>query len=270
MMPRKRYRAASLAHLDANVNHSTATRRNEYQQDIGPALPDWQPRPRPSVQTLQGRYCRLERIDLARHGAALYAAFAEATDGRDWTYMMSGPFPDEASYLHQAELMQASQDPLHYVVIDQATGRALGSMALMRIEPAHGVIEVGHIAFSPQLKRSRVATEAHYLLMRHVFEDLGYRRYEWKCDSLNGPSRRAAQRLGFCFEGIFRQAVVYRGRSRDTAWFSIIDGQWPQLQQAFQCWLQPDNFDAEGRQRQALSTLTAPATPTTPTAPSED
>lgn len=243
------------------MNHASSPRRNEYQQDIGPALPDWQPRPRPSIQTLQGRYCRLERIDTARHAAQLYAAFAEAADGRDWTYMMSGPFPDEASYLCQAELMQASQDPLHYVVIDQASGMALGSMALMRIEPAHGVIEVGHIAFSPRLKRSRVASEAHYLLMRHVFQDLGYRRYEWKCDSLNGPSRQAAQRLGFCFEGIFRQAVVYRGRSRDTAWFSIIDDQWPALRQGFERWLHADNFDAEGRQRQPLSALTGPTLP---------
>lgn len=234
-------------------------RTNEYQQAIGPALPHWQPRPRPDGQTLQGRSCRIERLDAARHAGQLYAAFATAPDGRDWTYMMSGPFPDAASYRHQAEQMQATQDPLHHAVIDLASGEAIGTLALMRIEPAHGVIEVGHIALSAHLKRSRMATEAHYLLMRHVFEDLGYRRYEWKCDSLNAPSRAAAQRLGFRFEGVFRQAIVYRGRSRDTAWFSIIDSEWPALRRAFEQWLDDENFDTRGQQRQSLSALTRAA-----------
>lgn len=235
------------------------TRSNDYQQPIGPALPDWQPRARPDGRTLQGRSCRLERLDADRHAAQLRAAFATAPDGRDWTYMMSGPFPDAASYRQQAGQMQATQDPLHHAVIDLRTGNALGTLALMRIEPAHGVIEVGHIALSPLLKRSRMATEAHYLLMRHVFEDLGYRRYEWKCDSLNAPSRAAAQRLGFRFEGIFRQAIVYRGRSRDTAWFSIIDSEWPALRAAFEQWLDDGNFDPAGQQRQSLSVLTRAA-----------
>lgn len=234
-------------------------RLNEYQQPVGPALPGWQPCARPAGQTLQGRSCRLERLDAARHAAQLHAAFATAPDGRDWTYMMSGPFPDAASYRHQAEQMQAAQDPLHHAVIDLASGEAVGTLALMRIEPAHGVIEVGHVSFSPRLKRSRMATEAHYLLMRHVFDDLGYRRYEWKCDSLNAPSRAAAQRLGLSFEGIFRQAIVYRGRSRDTAWFSIIDHEWPALRQAFERWLDDSNFDAQGQQRQSLSALTRAA-----------
>ena len=235
----------------------TPQRYNEYQQAIGPALPDWQTRPYPSGISLQGQYCRLEHIDVERHGRQLYQAYAQAPDGRDWTYMISGPFPDEASYLQHAQRLQASQDPLHYAVIDQASGQALGTLSLMRIDPVQGGIEVGHIAFSPLLKRTRIATEAHYLLMRHVFDDLGYRRYEWKCDSLNAPSRQAAQRLGFQFEGIFRQAVVYRGRSRDTAWFSIIDGEWPGLRVAFERWLDASNFDAEGRQRQPLGKLTA-------------
>lgn len=234
-------------------------RTNEYQQAIGPALPDWQPRPRPDGQPLQGRSCRIEPLDAARHAGQLYAAFATAPDGRDWTYMMSGPFADAASYRHQAEQMQATQDPLHHAVIDLASGEAIGTLALMRIEPAHGVIEVGHIALSARLKRSRMATEAHYLLMRHVFEDLGYRRYEWKCDSLNAPSRAAAQRLGFRFEGVFRQAIVYRGRSRDTAWFSIIDSEWPALRRAFEQWLDDENFDTRGQQRQSLSALTRAA-----------
>lgn len=230
-------------------------RTNTYQQPIGPALPDWQPRARPTSQALQGRSCRLERLDAARHAGQLYAAYAEADDGRDWTYLMSGPFADVASYRQHAELMQASEDPLHYAVIDLGTGQAVGTLALMRIEPAHGVIEVGHVTLSPRLKRSRMATEAQYLLMRHVFDELGYRRYEWKCDSLNAPSRAAAQRLGFRFEGIFRQAIVYRGRSRDTAWFSVIDSEWPVVRQAFERWLDDQNFDAQGQQRQSLSSL---------------
>lgn len=239
------------------MSEQAAQRRNAFDQAIGPALPDWQARPHPPRVTLQGRYCRLEPIDAERHGAQLYRAYAQAPDGRDWTYMMSGPFDDQASYLARARQMQDSRDPLHYSVIDGHSGAALGTLSLMRIDAAHGVIEVGHIAFSPLLKRTRIATEAHYLLMRHVFDELGYRRYEWKCDSLNAPSRQAALRLGFQFEGIFRQAVVYRGRSRDTAWFSIIDGEWPALRSAFTQWLAADNFDAQGQQRQPLGTFRA-------------
>lgn len=140
-------------------------------------------------------------------------------------------------------------------MIDRASGHAVGTLALMRQDPAHGVIEVGHVTFSPKLKQTPLSTEAQYLLMAHVFEQLGYRRYEWKCDSLNAPSRRAAERLGFRFEGIFRQAIVYKERSRDTAWFSIIDSEWPKLREAFEAWLAPENFDAEGRQRRSLVEL---------------
>ncbi|OWY29771.1 GNAT family N-acetyltransferase [Herbaspirillum robiniae] len=225
---------------------------NEWKQPVGFPLPDWQERPRPQRIALEGRYCRLEPVDAARHSADLYEAYAAAPDGSDWTYMMSGPFPDLASYRAYAEALQKSEDPLHYAVIERASGRAVGTMSLMRIEPRHGVIEVGHIALSRRLKRTRVATEAQFLLMRYAVETLGYRRYEWKCDSLNAPSRNAALRLGFSFEGIFRQAIVYRGRNRDTAWFSIIDGEWPVLRGAFERWLEPGNFDAEGRQRQSL------------------
>lgn len=231
-----------------------SVRFNEYQQPIGEPLPEWTPRPQPERVTLSGRFCRLEPLDCARHYEDLLAAYGSAEDGRDWTYMFSGPFsaPALRDYLTQAE---ASRDPLHFAVIDLCSGRASGTLALMRIEPAHGVIEVGHVAFSPALKRTPLSTESHFLLMRYAFDELGYRRYEWKCDSLNEPSRKAAQRLGFSYEGVFRQAIVYRGRSRDTAWFSIIDGEWPALRQAFESWLNADNFDEAGVQRHSLSNL---------------
>jgi RimJ/RimL family protein N-acetyltransferase len=149
------------------------------------------------------------------------------------------------------EARQDSADPLFFAVVDAASGRAAGVASYLRIDPVNGVIEVGHLAFAPQLQRTRVATEAMYLMMKHAFS-LGYRRYEWKCDALNAPSRRAAERLGFTFEGVFRQAIVYKGRSRDTAWFSVIDSEWPVLETAFLAWLDPDNFDADGRQRRSL------------------
>ncbi len=229
---------------------------NSYQQPIGAPLPDWSARARPPHNAaIDGRYCRLEPLDAQRHAAELYAAYSQAADGRDWTYMSVGPFADAASYRTYAEQAAASSDPLHYAVIERKTGNAVGTLALMRIDPANGVIEVGFVAFSPLLKRTPVSTEAQYLLMKHAFDALGYRRYEWKCDSLNGPSRQAAARLGFQFEGIFRQAIVYKGRSRDTAWFSIIDSEWPGLRAAFEKWLTPENFDEQGQQRASLTAL---------------
>lgn len=232
---------------------STVT--NRYNQPVGAVLPDWTPRPVPSPVTLEGQHCRLEPIDPDKHGPQLFAAYALAEDGRDWTYMMSEPFSDLDSYLQYTRTMCASRDPLHFAVIDKTTECAVGTLALMRIEPQHGVMEVGHVAFSPLLKQTVMSTEAHYLLMKLAFERLGYRRYEWKCDSLNAPSRSAALRLGFQFEGIFRQAIVYKGRTRDTAWFSIIDGEWPRVKQALEQWLQDDNFDGEGRQLRSLQAL---------------
>ncbi|AMO95370.1 acetyltransferase family protein [Collimonas fungivorans] len=229
---------------------------NPYQQPIGAALPEWSARARPPHNAaIEGRYCRLEPLDAERHAAALYAAYSQAEDGRDWTYMSVGPFADAASYRKHAEQAAASADPLHYAVIELKTGNAVGTLSLMRIDPANGVVEVGFVAFSPLLKRTPVSTEAQYLLMKHAFDQLGYRRYEWKCDSLNAPSRQAAARLGFQFEGIFRQATVYKGRSRDTAWFSIIDSEWPELRSAFEKWLAPENFDGQGRQRASLTAL---------------
>ncbi|OZI44822.1 GNAT family N-acetyltransferase [Bordetella genomosp. 5] len=230
---------------------------NPFGQPIGEPLPGWTARPVPPRTPIEGRYCRLEPLDAARHAAELHAAYSQAPDGRDWTYLSVGPFEDAARYRDFAERAAASNDPLHHTVIDLATGRAVGTLALMRIDPPAGVIEVGFVTYSPLLQRSRASTEAQYLLMRRAFDELGYRRYEWKCDSLNAPSRRAAERLGFEYEGLFRQATVYKGRSRDTAWFSILDSEWPAVKAGFEAWLAPSNFDADGNQRQSLAALRA-------------
>ena len=229
--------------------------QNAYGQPIGHALSGWTRRQLPDGTALTGRYCRLEKLDAERHAAELYAAFAETPDARDWTYLSVGPFADVAAYREYVKQATKGTDPVHYAIIDGATNRPAGSSALMRIDPDNGVMEVGWVTYSARLKRSTVATEAMYLLMRHAFDDLGYRRYEWKCDSLNAPSRRAAERLGFRYEGTFRNAMVYKRRTRDTDWFSIVDSEWPAVRQALEAWLAPENFDEEGKQRQSLSAL---------------
>jgi RimJ/RimL family protein N-acetyltransferase len=228
------------------------TRTNELGQPIGEPVPGWTARRHPPDSPIEGRFCRVERLDPARHAADLHAANAADREGRMWTYMAYGPFPDEAAYRAWAEKMAPGQDPLFHAVLDPS-GRAVGVASYLRIEPAVGVIEVGHIALSPALQRTPAATEAMYLMMRRVFAELGYRRYEWKCDALNAPSRAAAERLGFRYEGTFRQATLYKGRNRDTAWFSITDKEWPERQAAFEAWLDPANFDADGRQRRPLA-----------------
>ncbi|WP_323960433.1 GNAT family N-acetyltransferase [Arthrobacter sp. JZ12] len=230
-------------------------RLNEYGQPIGQPLPEWTSRPAPERTIFEGEFCRLEPLDADSHAADLYSAYSLATDDRDWTYLPSGPFDSPGSHRHYVSSSTQADDPLHYAVIDLGTGRAVGTLALMRQDQSNGVIEVGHVTFSPALKRTPLSTEAHYLLMSYIFDELGYRRYEWKCDSLNDPSRKAAERLGFTFEGIFRQATVYKGRSRDTAWYSVIDSEWPELKRAFQAWLAPGNFDEGGHQRQSLASL---------------
>lgn len=227
-------------------------------QPVGAPLPDWQPRAWPQFETFSGRYCRLEPLDAQRHGRQLYAAYARASDGRDWTYLPTEPFTCEADYLTHVSNIEHGRDPMHFAVIDLSSNQAIGTLALMRIDASNGSVEVGYVVFSPLLKQTRMATEAHYLLMRYAFETLGYRRYEWKCDSCNQPSRNAALRLGFRFEGTFRQATVYKGRSRDTCWFSIIDGEWPQLSNGFSRWLAPENFNADGTQREKLEALRQP------------
>jgi RimJ/RimL family protein N-acetyltransferase len=204
---------------------------------------------------MAGRYCRLEPVSCERHEADLFSAYSQAPDGRDWTYLFSDR-PDTAQAFHDyLAKAEKSEDPLHFAIVDTSTHKPAGTAALMRIEPTHGVIEVGSITFSPLLKKTRAATEAMFLLMRRAFDELGYRRYEWKCNSLNAPSRAAALRYGFQYEGLFRQAQITRGRNRDTTWFSIIDNEWPALRGAFERWLDPANFDALGRQRHSLASL---------------
>ncbi|CAB3801967.1 hypothetical protein LMG28688_05478 [Paraburkholderia caffeinitolerans] len=232
-----------------------AARTNEYEQPIGVDLSGWTARERPARVSIEGTRCRIEPIDVERHAADLFDAYNQATDGSDWTYLTVGPFADPESYRVYLAKVAASTDPLHYAVVDRATGKAVGTFSLMRIDPANGVIEVGNVVFSPLLKRTAISTEAQYLLMRYAFDELGYRRYEWKCDSLNAPSRQTALRLGFQYEGIFRQAIVYKERSRDTAWFAIIDQDWPGVKRAFETWLDAGNFDAEGNQRESLAGL---------------
>ena len=228
---------------------------------VGVPLPGWASCPRPARVVLDGRCCRLEPLDPARHADHLFEAYAAAPDGGDWTYLMSERLEDRPAYHRFVEAQAASDDPLHYAII--VDGAPVGTASLMRIDPANGVIEVGHITFSPALQRTPAGTEAIFLLTRYVFDALGYRRLEWKCDSLNAPSRRAALRYGFQFEGIFRQAVVTKGRSRDTSWYAMIDKDWPAAKPAFERWLDVGNFDADGRQIEPLAARASAADPVT-------
>lgn len=234
-------------------------RHNDFGQSIGPDLPEWTPRSLPPRRAIEGRFCILEPLDASKHAADLHTAYAQAPDGRDWTYLGVERPADADLTRAYAERIAKSTDPMHFAVIDRRSGRAVGTLALMRIDPANGVIEVGSVNFSPLLKNTPMSTEAQYLLMKLVFDELGYRRHEWKCDNFNEPSKRAAARLGFQYEGLFRQAVIYKGRGRDTAWFSIIDSEWPALRTAFERWLAPENFDAQGRQRMSLDKFRLPS-----------
>jgi len=229
---------------------------NHLGQPIGFPMPDWQPCPPPPRTPMDGRVCRVEPIDPERHAADLHAANMQDTEGRNWTYLGVGPFDTPAEYRAWMEQDCLGDDPLFHAIVDKGTGKATGVATYLRIEPKVGVVETGHINYAPPLQRTIAATEAMYLMMARVFDELGYRRYEWKCDALNAPSRAAAKRLGFQYEGIFRQATMYKGRNRDTAWFAITDGDWPALKAAFQQWLSPENFDADGEQRVSLSALT--------------
>src|SRR4029079_19526219 len=222
---------------------------------VGRSLPGWSARPVPPRTVMEGRFCRLEPLDPARHARDLFAANALDAEGRNWTYLFQEPFEDLPSFTAWLEQVAKSDDPLFHTIVDAKTGKAVGVATFMRIDRTHGVIEVGNINYSPLLQRTPAATEAMFLMMRRVFDELGYRRYEWKCDSLNAPSRAAALRLGFQYEGLFRQAVVYNGRNRATTCFSIIDSEWPRLKRAYEQWLAEGNFDGAGRQRRALAEL---------------
>lgn len=221
---------------------------------LGRALPGWSPRPQPPRKVLEGRFCRLEPLDATKHGDDLVAAFSK-TDPDSWRYLFAGPFATDDDCRNWLTDVASRTTEVPYALIDLKSGRAAGMASYMRIEPGHGVIEVGSIHYSDALKRTPATTEAMFLMMRHVFDDLGYRRYEWKCDSFNAPSRRTAQRLGFLFEGIFRQHMVVKGHSRDTAWFAIVDSDWPMLKRAYEKWLSPENFHDDGRQLVSLSDL---------------
>ena len=216
-------------------------------------LATWTPRPRPERRALQGRYVRLEPLDPDRHGDDLYAASSGPQAEESFRYLFESPPESRTAFEPWLAKAAASEDPLYFAVVDEATGRAEGRLTFMRIDQAHGVIETGSILFGPRLARTRGATEAIYLQARHAFEDLGYRRFEWKCNDLNEPSKRAAERLGFTFEGVFRQHMVVKGLNRDTAWYAMLDREWPARKQAFERWLSPDNFDADGRQRISLA-----------------
>ena len=221
---------------------------------IGPEVPT-HAAARPERVTIAGRFIRLEPLDAERHGAALWQETHGVGATTLWQYLFDEPFADEKSLRDFLARKAASTDPLFYAIVDQATGRAVGFETLMRIDPAHRCIEVGNILYGRSLQRTPGATEAQFLLMRYIFEELGYRRYEWKCNALNAPSRRAALRFGFSFEGIFRRHMIVRGRNRDTAWYSMIDEEWPAMKAALERWLAPENFDAAGVQRQGLVAL---------------
>ena len=226
-------------------------------QSIGFSIGDWAPPVRPPAEPMIGRYCQLERLDPDRDGQSLFDAHALDTEGRNWTYLPQGPFENYTEFNIWLSGMAKLDDPYFFTIIDAESQTSVGIASYLRITPPAGSIEVGHIHYSPLLQRTPAATEAMYLMMKRAFE-LGYRRYEWKCDALNAPSRAAAQRLGLSYEGIFRQATVYKQRNRDTSWYATIDQEWPDLKQAFEQWLDPDNFDNDGNQKTRLSALTAP------------
>lgn len=225
---------------------------------VGAALPEWTAPAWPTAAVLTGRYVQLERLEADAHAADLFRAFS--VDDAVWNYLGYGPFSSSSQYHRWIKDTagspdQPAADPVFYAVRNLVTGHLGGVASYLRIRPAAGSIEVGHICLAPELQRSIAATEMSFLLMKWAFE-AGYRRYEWKCDALNLPSRRAAQRLGFSFEGVFRQHMIYKGRNRDTAWFAVIDSEWPGLCEAYLAWLAPSNFDAAGRQRESLADLT--------------
>ena len=229
---------------------------NELGQLVGELIPDWIVPEEPQRSNLSGRYCSLEPLSPEAHSGQLFEAFSGDTTGANWTYLPYGPFPDSVQFNAWIVEQARQPDPQFFAVVDATSGSAVGVATFMRISPGMGSIEIGHIHFSPRLQGTPASTEALYIMIDHIFR-LGYRRCEWKCNALNEASRNSALRLGFTFEGVFRQAGVVKGRNRDTAWYSILDSEWPALNQAFKTWLAPGNFSSRGSQNQRLSDLTA-------------
>ena len=220
---------------------------------VGPVVDPLPPGSKPDMRPLHGLWMVLEPVLAARHGVELYESFAENDPtGRVWTYLGYGPWESFLQFESWLEEREASRDPWFYAFVRRETGRACGMGAFMRCDAPNGVIEIGHIWMSPGLQKTREATEAVFLMIRHCFDDLGVRRLEWKCDALNAASRRAAERFGFTFEGIFRQHMIVKGRNRDTAWYAMLDKDWHRVREGFEAWLVPENFDAKGRQKAKL------------------
>ena len=225
---------------------------NEYGQIIGESVVGHTSGKLPAIDFLEGRYARIEALSVEKHAEDLLAVYGPDTPREMWTYLFQEPVADMEELVNLLNQMLARKDRFFYAILDRETGKSLGTFSLMRIDQNNRVIEVGTVIFSPELRGTRIGTEAQYLLARYVFEELNYRRYEWKCDALNLPSRKAAERLGFIYEGTFRQAVIYKGRTRDTDWLSMIDKDWPQVKARLESWLRPDNFDENGQQLKSL------------------
>jgi RimJ/RimL family protein N-acetyltransferase len=233
---------------------------NHLGQPVGAPVPGWAPRPRPPKTAMAGRFSTVEPLDPDRHAAELFEANSDDREGRLWTYYNFGPFATLGDYRDWLDGVLGDPNRLYHAICDNRSGKAaVGVAVYSNCQPAIGTVEVGGLVFSPRLQRRPAATEAMYLMMRRIFDELGYRRYEWKCDSLNLPSRAAAARLGFRYEGLFRQAMITRGHNRDTAWFSVIDSEWPALRAAFERWLDPENFDRDGAQRRTLASFRSTA-----------
>ena len=228
---------------------------NEYGQMIGEAVVGHTTGKLPAIDFLEGRYARIEALSVEKHAEDLLAVYGPDTPREMWTYLFQEPVADMEELISLLNQMLARKDRFFYTILDRETGKALGTFSLMRIDQNNRIVEVGTVIFSPELRGTRIGTEAQYLLARYVFEELNYRRYEWKCDALNLPSRRAAERLGFVYEGTFRQAVVYKGRTRDTDWLSMIDKDWAQAKARLEAWLAPKNFDKNGRQCKSLKEI---------------
>ncbi len=225
---------------------------NEYGQIIGESVVGHTSGKLPAIDFLEGRYARIESLSVEKHAEDLLSVYGPDTPREMWTYLFQEPVEDMKELVNLLNQMLARKDRFFYAILDRETGKSLGTFSLMRIDQNNRVIEVGTVIFSPELRGTRIGTEAQYLLARYVFEELNYRRYEWKCDALNLPSRRAAERLGFVYEGTFRQAVIYKGRTRDTDWMSIIDKDWPRVKARLEAWLHPENFDKNGQQIKSL------------------